>query len=239
VSHRKDDESGCWLPNSWKLNDHSSNLETVVETVQAELNADFDGDSFNMEFPAHTLITDRTFTDPLVYILCDDRQKLIISSEEGREGVKYFDCVAAAQSKTHSDQDPVSNWPIPFSEAHKSRLFMFNTHKAEVNIRYVPKCDHFDVNEPGFYLKSSAESELVNRVKESFLLKPAKHTDDDIKRMISGLPFAFRVQRPKNLEWHVGGYGNAERNLGSIHVLGVDRRSNTLYFFTAEWDYTP
>ena len=95
LSHRLDDESDCWLPDSWKLNDHSSKLKAVVKNVRTELNTEFAGDQFSFEFPTNTLVTDRTFTDPLVYILREDRRKRIVSSEERRGGIKYLDYLAA------------------------------------------------------------------------------------------------------------------------------------------------
>ena len=237
LSHRKVDESGCWLPDSWKLTDDSSNLKTVVEKVDGELNTDFADDQFDFEFPAHTLITDRTFADPLVYILCDDGRKLVMSPEERKEGIAYLDYVAAAQSKTNSDQAPVPNWPLPLSEAGVPKK-IFETHKAEVSVRFVPKCTHFGVEESGYYISAPAESEIIDQLKASYNLEPVKHTHDFVEGMAKGLPLAFRVERPEDLEWHESGLGD-DGNVGSWFVLGINRRSNTLYFFTASWDYAP
>ena len=105
LSHRQHVESGCWLPDSWKLNDYSVNSSAVVKNIKAELNTEFAINQFNFEFPKHTLITDRTFTDPLVYILCEDGRKRIVSSEERNGGIKYLDYVAAARIETRSDRD--------------------------------------------------------------------------------------------------------------------------------------
>jgi len=158
---------------------------------------------------------------------------------------KYLDYVAAAQSKTHSDQDPVPNWPRPLSECFNFPK-LSHTHKATVDVRYVPKCIHLNAaneygaghREGGRYMRAPAEPEIVDQLKTSYYtMKPVKHTHDFVERMVKGLPLAFRVERPEDLEWHAGGHGNGW-NLGSFHVLGINRQSNTLYFFTASWDYT-
>ncbi|MDB4766160.1 hypothetical protein OAG71_00585 [bacterium] len=95
IANSLNETSGCWIPESWELKDESTNLHCVVRDVQVNLDLEFADSQFVFKFPSHTLITDRTFTKPLVYILREDGRKRIIPSEERRNGIHYLDYLAA------------------------------------------------------------------------------------------------------------------------------------------------
>lgn len=121
LSHRLDEVSECWVPKSWELRTEITSgggglggadvetgalrLKSVVEFVEVDSNVEIADEIFAFEFPSQALITDWTFTKPLVYLLCEDGRKRVITSEERKDGINYLDYLAAIRTEKLPDRN--------------------------------------------------------------------------------------------------------------------------------------
>ena len=99
ISHKNDERTNLWIPKSWQLSVKRPNdSRSVARNVEIDLKIEIADERFVFEFPEHSLITDRTFTKALVYMLKSDGKKRIVTSEERNGGIHYLDYLASIKS---------------------------------------------------------------------------------------------------------------------------------------------
>ncbi|MEM7312750.1 MAG: hypothetical protein AAF497_06330, partial [Planctomycetota bacterium] len=147
--------------------------------------------------------------------------------------------VAAAIVVRRINSNHVPNEWIPVSKGPaKLKELLVGREQMHGDLRRVPDCTHFAPGEFGYYWRLPASSKNVAWHIDSYWLKPAKHTDSYVQKMIEGLPWEWRIGPAENLTWYTNGLGD-DGNVGSFFILGVDEQNDRLYFFHLSWDYAP
>lgn len=156
----------------------------------------------------------------------------------------------APQSTTHSygkadavpDKEVVgsanASESVPLSRAPSTLRKILALHDAHVDLRQVPSCKYFNPSEFGYYWRIPATSEIIQSHIRLFYLMLATDKDADVLNMLAGMPPDWPDLKPEGLTWYTQGLGD-DGNVGSWHVMGVDRTNEMLYFFVSSWDYAP
>ena len=99
ISYENDSRTNLWIPKSWQLSvKRPYESRSSAKNVEIDLEIEIPDEQFVFQFPEHSLITDRTFTKALVYMLRSDGKKRIVTSEERSGGIHYLDYLASIKS---------------------------------------------------------------------------------------------------------------------------------------------